>query len=225
MPEKRVVRSYVLRTGRLTPGQARALESLWPRYGRDFSGEALDLERLFGRSAPKVLEIGFGSGDTLVQLAAENPDVDYLGVEVHPPGVGRCLMQAEKRGVDNLRVIAHDAVAVLHDQIIDGSLWRINLYFPDPWPKKRHHKRRILQADFLQLAASKLEPGGSLHIATDWADYAAHIDEVLAACETLEVAERREHSGENALDRPTTRFEKRGLNRGHRITDWRVLKI
>lgn len=223
--EKRAIRSFVRRTGRLTKAQARALEELWPRYGCDYRDELLDLELVFGRSGSKVLEIGFGNGDTFVQQAISHPHVDFLGVEVHRPGVGHCLIQAGKAGLDNLRVIVHDAVAVMATQIANETVNRINLYFPDPWPKKRHRKRRIVQPDFLRQAATKLLPGGSLHIATDWQDYAEHIDQVIAACAQLSVAERRVHRGENALDRPTTRFETRGLNEGHEITDWRLERI
>jgi tRNA (guanine-N7-)-methyltransferase len=208
----------------LTSAQERALRDLWPTYGREFSAETIDLERLFGRSADKILEIGFGDGETLVQQAANHPEQDYLGIEVHRPGIGHCLLHAEIAGITNLRIFEHDATEVLTQQIADASLSRINLYFPDPWPKKRHHKRRILQRSFLELAARKIAPAGSLHIATDWKNYAEHIDELVNMSREFEVTERREHAGEYALDRATTRFERRGLNKGHRITDWRLQK-
>ena len=175
---KRTVRSFVRRTGRLTPSQERALRELWPTFGISYSEQALDLNSVFGRIAPRVLEIGFGNGETLVEQAATAPDTDFVGIEVHKPGVGHCLLHAEAAGITNLRLIRHDAVEVAEQQIPDASLSRVNLYFPDPWPKKRHHKRRILQSDFLQLLARKLTSGGSLHIATDWQNYAGEIDEL-----------------------------------------------
>jgi tRNA (guanine-N7-)-methyltransferase len=222
---KRSIRSYVRRTGRLTPSQSRALEDLWPRYGCDFADQPLDLDKLFGRSANRVLEIGFGNGDSLVQQATSYPQQDYLGIEMHRPGAGHCLLQAADADLCNLRIFLHDAVEVLQQQIDKATLSRINLYFPDPWPKSRHQKRRIFQASFLDLAASRLHPGGSLYVATDWANYAEHIDAVIADCPLVRVAGRREHEGEHALDRPTTKYETRGLKKGHRITDWRLEKI
>lgn len=217
---RRTVRSFVRRTGRMTLSQERALEELWPRYGIDYENNPLDLREVFGRDADRNLEIGFGNGDTLVLAATDNPDQDFIGVEVHEPGVGHCLIQANRADIDNLRVISHDAIEVLQNQIPDAALARINLLFPDPWPKKRHHKRRIIQPSFLALAADKLQAGGALYIATDWEDYAEHIDEVLELCEDFELAERREHGGDSPLDRHTTKFETRGLRKGHRIWDW-----
>jgi len=208
----------------MTASQAKALETLWPAYGVEYSAAPLDLAVLFGRDASRVLEIGFGNGDTLVAAAAAHPELDFIGVEVHEPGVGHCLIRARDAGVRNLRIIVHDAVEVLRDQFPDGSLARINLLFPDPWPKKRHHKRRIVQPAFLELAARKLGPGGALHIATDWPGYATHIDETLAASDLFRLDERREHRGERPLDRQTTKFETRGLRRGHRIWDWRFVR-
>jgi tRNA (guanine-N7-)-methyltransferase len=221
---KRTIRSFVRRTGRITPAQDRALNELWPRYGIEFSDNLLDLDEVFGRSAGRVLEIGFGNGETLVHEAGENPEVDYLGVEVHAPGIGRCLVDACGASLTNLRIIRHDAIEVLQRQIDDGALARINLLFPDPWPKKRHHKRRIVQASFLQLVASKLASGGALHIATDWENYAEHIDEMVGPSSPFTVSERRKHSGSESLDRQTTKFERRGLREGHSIWDWRLVK-
>ena len=222
---KRTVRSFVRRAGRLTTSQQRALLELWPVYGVDFGEARLDISGLFGRSAPVVLEIGFGNGETLVEQAASNPDKDFIGIEVHEPGVGHCLLKAEQAGIRNLRVIMHDAIEVLTSQIPIGALSRINLYFPDPWPKKRHHKRRIVQDGFVELVADRLTDGGTLNIATDWANYAEHIDEVISHLDRFVCSERREHDGDAPLDRPQTKFERRGLRKGHRIVDWRFRKL
>lgn len=218
---RRTVRSFVRRTGRVTSSQQRALDELWPAFGLAYSSQIIDLDSVFGRAAPRVLEIGFGNGDSLVEQASHHPGHDFLGVEVHEPGIGHCLIGAQAAGLSNLRLIAHDAVEVLRDQLPPDSLRRINLYFPDPWPKKRHHKRRIVQPSFVELCASRMESGGSLHIATDWANYAEHIDEILGASAQFTCVERREHDGEDPLDRPRTKFERRGLRHGHRIIDWR----
>ena len=218
---RRRVRSFVRRAGRLTTSQQRALEQDWPTFGIEFDSEPLDLDDIFGRSAARVLEIGFGNGETLVQQASADPARDYIGIEVHDPGIGHCLIAARSAGVSNLRLIAHDAIEVLEEQLQPDTLQRINLYFPDPWPKKRHHKRRIIQPAFLALCANRLESGGSLHIATDWANYAEHIDEMLEGSSLFYCVERREHGGDEPLDRPQTKFERRGLKQGHRIWDWR----
>ncbi len=222
---RRTIRSFVRRTGRITPAQDRALKELWPQYGLDFSTDVLNLDQVFGRSAERVLEIGFGNGETLVRESGEKPEIDYLGIEVHEPGIGHCLIDARDAGLANLRIIKHDAIEVLQYQIGDGALARINLFFPDPWPKKRHYKRRIVQAPFLRLAARKLAAGGKLHIATDWENYAEHIDELIAASPVFSLAERRKHKGGFAsAGRETTRFERRGLREGHSIWDWRLVK-
>ena len=218
---RRRIVSFVRRAGRTTASQQRALDELWPSYGVGFSRVPLNFEALFGRAAPVVLEIGFGNGATLVEQAGNDPGRDYLGIEVHEPGIGRCLIAARDAGVSNLKLIAHDAVEVLEAQIPSASLQRINLYFPDPWPKKRHHKRRIVQPAFIALCADRLESNGSLHIATDWANYAEHIDEILDGSPALICSERREHGGDRPLDRPVTKFEQRGRRHGHRIWDWR----
>ncbi len=223
--QPRTVRSFVRRSGRLTAAQQRALAELWPRYGIDYDGRALALAGLFGRDAPCVLEIGFGNGETLVEQAAAFPERNFIGIEVHEPGIGHCLLQIEAAGIDNLRLVAHDALEVLERQIPDGALSRINLYFPDPWPKKRHHKRRIVNLAFMELAARKLGPHGQLHIATDWANYAEHIDDVIARSPDFSCRERRQHGGDRPLDRPTTKFERRGLKRGHNIFDWRLERV
>jgi len=188
--------------------------------GIEFGEQALDLGRVFGRDAPLVVEIGFGNGDSLVQQALQHPECNFLGIEVHVPGVGHCLLAARDAGLTNLRLISHDAIEVLKQMIPAASISRLNLYFADPWPKKRHHKRRIVQPDFLQLVADRLGEHGRFHLATDWANYAEHIDEIFAASGLFECIERREHDGEAPLDRPATKFERRGLKRGHRIVDW-----
>ena len=222
---KRTIRSFVRRAGRITPSQQRAFETLWPEYGVEYRVELLAFKQLFGRSAPVVLEIGFGNGETLVEQAAANPDRDFIGIEVHEPGIGHCMLQAEAAGVTNLRLINHDAIEVLTNQVPQDSLSRLNLYFPDPWPKKRHHKRRIVAPPFLALVADRLADSGTLNIATDWANYAEHIDEVLAQSDNFSCIERREHDGEQPLHRPQTKFERRGLRKGHRIWDWCFQKV
>ena len=204
----------------MTPGQERALKSLWPRYGIEFTPQPLDLADIFGRDAPVVLEIGFGNGESLITQAEAGREQNFLGIEVHKPGVGHCMLRANQAHLGNLKIICHDALDVLQQQIPDRSLERVNLYFPDPWPKKRHHKRRLVQTGFLRVIADKLVDGGGLHIATDWANYAEHIDEVLAGSGLFRIDERRVHQGDRALDRPTTRFEQRGLSEGHKIVDW-----
>jgi tRNA (guanine-N7-)-methyltransferase len=228
---QRSVRSFVKRIGRMTPAQERALRELWPEFGVVFSEEQLDLHTVFGRTAPRVLEIGFGNGESLVEQASANPAVDYIGIEVHDPGVGHCLLHIEKAGISNVRLINHDAIEVMSSQIPDGALSRINLYFPDPWPKKRHHKRRLVQPAFLELAAQKIEAAGSFQLATDWHNYAEHIDALIESQERFRLTERRVHGGENPLDgnnppnRPITKFERRGLKLGHKIWDWQLTRI
>ncbi len=213
----RAVRSFVLRAGRMTVAQGRALEQLWPRYGIEFSHQPLDLDARFGRQAPRVLEIGFGDGELLADMAQREPQLDFIGIEVHEPGVGHCLLLIDELGLTNVRLIRHDAVEVLREQIPDGALQRVNLFFPDPWPKKRHHKRRIVQPDFMRLVAARLAPGGYFHAATDWAPYAEHIQAVLAA----ELA--FEQLSLPVTDRPSTRFERRGARLGHEVFEraWR----
>lgn len=213
---KREIRSYVLRQGRTSPAQLRALEQLAPRFGLAFQESALDFTGVFGRVAPVVLEIGSGMGETTAQIAAANRGVDYLAIEVHGPGVGSLLKKAEELSLANLRVIRHDAVEVLEKMIPDGALGGIHLFFPDPWPKKRHHKRRIVQPEFVALAARKLAPGGYIHAATDWAEYAEHMEVVLRAEPLLHAGEPRE--------RPVTKFERRGLGLGHAVRDLLFLR-
>lgn len=215
---RREIRSFVRREGRLTPSQKKALDELWPRYGIDPPGAPLDLDARFGRRASRVLEIGFGNGDHLLARAAAEPEKDFIGCEVHRPGVGRVLNRAGTAGLGNLRVICHDAVEVLRDWLAPGSLAELLVYFPDPWHKKRHHKRRLIQPPFAQLAVRALEPGGRFLLATDWADYARHMREVLDAAPGL-----RNLAGSAGFmprpERATTRFETRGLRLGHAVFD------
>lgn len=175
----RPIRSFVKREGKLTGGQKNALEQLWSTHGVDLGDQRLDLTELFGRSAPVVLEIGFGNGLSLADMAEAHPDMDFFGIEVHRPGVGSCLVQAKKRALNNIRVSGEDAVLVLNQQIADGSLERVQIFFPDPWHKKRHHKRRLIQPVFVEQLVAKLKPGGQIHVATDWQNYAEHVLAVL----------------------------------------------
>ena len=214
---RRPIRSYVLRQGRVTDAQRRARESLLPRFGIPFSRGPLDLDRAFGRAAPKILEIGFGMGETTADIAARHPDHDYLGVEVHTPGVGGLLKRITDLGLGNVRVIQHDAVEVLDHMIPPASLAGVHLFFPDPWPKKRHHKRRLVQAPFIELLATRMKPGAYLHIATDWEDYARQILEVLEAEPRL--VNTAEGFAPRPEYRPLTKFEQRGLKLGHKVWD------
>jgi tRNA (guanine-N7-)-methyltransferase len=221
----RHIRSFVLRTGRMTAAQVRALEERWPSFGIDPSSHLLDLDAVYGRSAPRILEIGFGNGDTLLALASQQPEKDFLGMEVHPPGVGHLLIEAQARALTNLRVMRHDAVEALARQIPDESFDEILIFFPDPWPKKRHHKRRLIQPAFVELLAAKLRTGGVLRLATDWEDYAQHMVVVLDGCARLKncASAQSQHSAslwpfsERPATRPLTRFERRGQRLGHGV--------
>ena len=214
----RAIRSFVVRGGRTTEAQSRALRELWPRYGLAFAPQRLDLDAVFGRAAPRMLEIGFGNGEHLAALAAAHPARDYLGVEVHPPGVGRLLLTLEARQLTNVRVICHDAVEVLEAQIAPASLDEVLILFPDPWHKKRHHKRRLIQPAFAACVAERLKAGGVLHIATDWEPYAEHIRQVLEGCPALESVSSQMLTGEA---RSPTRFEQRGVRLGHAVSELR----
>lgn len=214
---RRGIRSFVLRAGRITAAQRRALDELQPRYGIRFDGGSLDLDAAFGRRAPRVLEIGFGNGDTLIELATASPGTDFLGAEVHPPGVGHCLLAIESAALANVRIVMHDAVEVLRDGIAPASLDEVLLYFPDPWPKKRHHKRRLIQPPFVALLASRLAPGGYFHCATDWQEYAEQMLAVLAAEPLLENSAAG--FAPRPPWRPQTKFEQRGLRLGHGVWD------
>lgn len=213
----RPIRSYVLRQGRVTDAQRRAREDLMPRFGIPFARAPLDLDRTFGRAAPKVLEIGFGMGDTTARIAAQNPASDYLGIEVHSPGVGSLLKLIADLGLTNVRVIQHDAVEVVEHMIPAASLAGIHLFFPDPWPKKRHHKRRLIQPPFAALLASRLKPGACVHAATDWEDYARQILEVFTA--EPQLANIADGFAPRPEYRPLTKFEQRGLKLGHGVWD------
>jgi len=218
-PVRRPIRSYVLRAGRMTDAQARALEDLWPRYGIAAGSERINLPAVFGRDAPRTLEIGFGNGDNLVALAMAHPDRDFLGVEVHAPGVGHLLRKAGEAGLRNLRVVQQDAVEVLAHRIETHSLAAILVLFPDPWHKKRHHKRRLVNAEFAALATSRLAVGGTLQLATDWTPYAEWIREVLnAAPGLMNQAADAGYVPRNS-GRMRTRFEARGERLGHAVHD------
>jgi tRNA (guanine-N7-)-methyltransferase len=209
----RPIRSYVLRQGRTTPAQQRALEQLAPKYLVPFKAGLISSEDMFGRAAPLVLEIGSGMGETTAAIAQAHPEADFIAVEVHGPGVGSLLNRIESLQLRNLKVIRHDAVEVLDKMIVDASLAAIHLFFPDPWPKKRHHKRRLVQPEFAALAARKLAPGGALHAATDWPDYAEHMNAVFSREPLVEKATA------GFTSRPATKFEARGKRLGNPITD------
>lgn len=214
-PARRTIRSFVKRGGRITPAQQRALEQLWPRFGVDPGGRALDLDQLFGRRAPRTLEIGFGDGEVLVALASAHPQRDYLGIEVHGPGLGHCLLAAAAAKLGNLRLIRGDAVEVLEHSLPAAALDEVLILFADPWPKKRHHKRRLVQPAFVALLASRMAPGARLRLATDWRPYADWMLAVLA--DSSAFRNLAPHGGflPHALKRPVTKFERRGARLGH----------
>jgi tRNA (guanine-N7-)-methyltransferase len=211
------IRSYVLRQGRVSNAQRRAHDTLLPRYGLEFRAALLDSDAVFGRTAPRILEIGCGMGETTAAIAAAHPENDYIGIEVHTPGVGSLLKQIDELGLANLRVIQHDAVEVLEKMIAPASLDGMHIFFPDPWPKKRQQKRRLIQPPFIALAASRLKPGGYLHAATDWQEYAEQILAVLGAEPALE--NTAAGYAEKPAYRPQTKFETRGLKLGHGVWD------
>jgi tRNA (guanine-N7-)-methyltransferase len=215
----RAIRSFVTRAGRLTDAQQRALAELWPKYGVAFEGVPLNLDALFGRSAARVVEIGFGNGDHLAARAASHPEQDHIGVEVHRPGVGRLLLAIHERGLTNLRIVCHDAVAVLEEQIPPRSLDEVLILFPDPWPKKRHHKRRLIQSAFVAMLTERLKAGGMLRLATDWQPYAQQMLEVLDAVPQLSNVAADERFMPRPAERDRTRFEARGERLGHQVWD------
>lgn len=214
---QRHIRSFVLRQGHLSTAQRRAVDTLLPRYGIPYVARSIDLDQVFGRSAPKILEIGFGMGDSTAAIAAAHPETDYLALEVHTPGVGNLLKLIDAQSINNIRIIQHDAVEVLRDMIPDASLDGVHIFFPDPWHKARHHKRRLIQAPFIEKLVHKLKPGGYVHAATDWQEYAEQILDVLSSAPRLEntaadYSPRPEY-------RPLTKFEQRGLRLGHGVWD------
>lgn len=214
----RRIRSFVRREGRLTPGQQTALDRLWPQYGLE-PDEPMRASQHFGRAAPLTLEIGFGNGESLATMAAAAPDMDFIGIEVHRPGVGHLLKLIEQQQLENLRLYNHDAVEILNTCIPDNSLNRVLLFFPDPWHKTRHHKRRIVQPDFVNLVARKLQPGGHFHMATDWQHYAEQMRDVMDASTAFISQAAPGQYAERPAYRPTTKFEKRGLRLGHGVWD------
>jgi len=216
-PAPRSIRSFVIRRGRTTEAQERALGELWPRYGVEFTPEPLDLDALFGRRAPRTVEIGFGAGENLLALAARHPERDYLGIEVHPPGIGRVLNALAASGLANVRLSGHDAVEVFASQLPPDSLDEVLILFPDPWPKKRHHKRRLIQMPFVRCVASRLRSGGRVQLATDWAPYAEHMREVLDACGELGSLATDAGFMSSGGERAATRFERRGRRLGHEV--------
>jgi tRNA (guanine-N7-)-methyltransferase len=225
MQAQRHIQSFVLRAGRMTPAQERALTELWPSYGVDLGDDPLDLEAIFGRRAPRCLEIGFGAGEVIGSLAENHPHIDYVGIEVHRPGVGRLLLRAEQTKLRNLRVICRDAVEVLKDKLQNDSFDEILVFFPDPWHKKRHHKRRLIEPKFAASMAAKLRSGGMLRIATDWQAYA---EQMLAVCNANPHLESLSPDGTYVARpdfRPPTRFERRGARLGLGVWDLAYTKL
>lgn len=218
-PGRRRVRSFVLREGRLTPAQERAITDLWPRYGVANAHDILDLDSLFGRSSERVMEIGFGDGEALLHAARNAPETDFIGVEVHRPGVGALLANLERHDLTNVRVVCADANQVLAERLPPGSLDGIRLFFPDPWPKKRHHKRRIVQPEWVKRGTRALKFGGILHMATDWQPYAEHMLTVAMDCAELTNLATDGAYCERPAWRPLTKFERRGQRLGHGVWD------
>ena len=215
----RKVKSFVLREGRLTNGQAAAIEQYWPTMGLDYTKDPINMEEIFGRSAPVTLEIGFGMGKSLVEMAKNAPEQNFIGIEVHRPGVGACLMDAGELGLTNLRVYQHDGVEVMADSIGSESLDCVQLFFPDPWHKKRHHKRRIVQPEFVESIRRHLKIGGVFHMATDWENYAEHMLEVMNGAEGFDNTSESGDYIPRPDSRPLTKFEQRGHRLGHGVWD------
>ncbi|MGH8713123.1 MAG: tRNA (guanosine(46)-N7)-methyltransferase TrmB [Casimicrobiaceae bacterium] len=213
----RPIRSFVLRQGRFSRAQQRAYQTLLPRFGIPFAPVPLDLAAAFGRANPKILEIGFGMGETTAAMAEARPDLDFLGIEVHSPGVGSLLKLIDEKQLSNVRIAQHDAVEVVTRMIAPATLAAIHVFFPDPWPKKRHHKRRLLQAEFIHVLAQRLAPGARLHVATDWEDYASDI--LAAASGDPLLTNTAAGFAPRPAGRPTTKFERRGVALGHGVRD------
>jgi tRNA (guanine-N7-)-methyltransferase len=219
----RKIRSFVKREGRLTKGQAYAMENLYPVYHVDLTSDFIDFQNCFKQHLPVILEIGFGMGDSLVEMAESNPQYNYLGIEVHRPGIGALLLNVNERSLKNIRVINHDAVEVITHHIADQSLAGVQIFFPDPWHKKRHHKRRIIQPDFIALLHQKLQLDGFIHLATDWQAYAEHMLTVMQAASGFKNCASKDYLP-RPLSRPLTKFEKRGQRLGHGVWDLKYLK-
>lgn len=219
------VRSFVIRAGRITAGQKNAFDTAWPTFGLSLFDGQIDPEKIFGRSAALVVEIGFGMGDSLFQMAKNEPDKNFIGIEVHPPGVGRLINLAHQQSLPNLRVYMADAMDVMEDCIPDGTIDRLQLYFPDPWHKKKHHKRRILQPPFVQKIYPKIKAGGVFHMATDWQPYAEHMLEVMSAAQGFQNVQATFPYSPRPEYRPITKFEKRGERLGHGVWDIVFKKI
>jgi tRNA (guanine-N7-)-methyltransferase len=217
LPEHRPIRSFVLRQGRLSTGQSRAVENIGPRLVIPYSPIVLNYENAFGRAAPTIVEIGFGMGHTTADIAGSLPDKNFIGIEVHTPGVGSLLKMADERGLTNVRIVQHDAVEVLQHMVADASLAGIHIFFPDPWPKKRHHKRRLIQTGFVRLLTEKLQLGGYIHLATDWHEYADQMLEVLSASSAL--TNTAEGFAARPIYRTESNFERKGLAKGHGVWD------
>ncbi len=221
----RKILSFVKRNGRMRPGQKRAIENLWPVYGIEYKPELLDLNLVFGRDAKKNLEIGFGMAENLISVSQSKPDEDFIGIEVYEPGLGHALLQIEEFGIKNTRVMKHDAVDVLSHQIADSSLDSISIFFPDPWHKKKHNKRRLINDEFSQLMAKKIKPGGIAYMATDWEDYAEQMLKVFSNNSAFENTSPCGDYCERMDFRPITKFEKRGKRLGHGVWDLIFQKI
>jgi tRNA (guanine-N7-)-methyltransferase len=219
-PFHRRIRSFVLREGRMTPAQQRAFDDHWSRFGLDYTGHERDLDATFGRHAPRVLEIGFGNGEALAWASEHDLARDYIGVEVHGPGVGRLMNALAARDASNVRLYKHDAVEVLENEIPVGSLSEVRIWFPDPWHKKRHNKRRLVQPAFVALLASRMAPGGLLHLATDWEAYAEHMRETMEAAEGWRNRVGPGETAERPAWRIETHFERRGTRLGHGVWDY-----
>lgn len=216
---RRPIRSYVLRMGRMTSGQQRAFDQNWERWGLEAADGILDFDAVFGRAGPRVLEIGFGMGQSLAAMAAAAPDTNFVGIEVHRPGVGKLLHSMSEQGVDNIRAYCHDAVEILRDCISPGSLDTVQVFFPDPWHKKKHNKRRLIQPPLVAQIVTRLKPGGRLHLATDWEDYALQMMAVLTAEEGLSNLSGEGKFAPRPACRPLTKFERRGERLGHGVWD------